>query len=59
MFDATLKNAVSKAVSDSCKSEYVTKEELESVLYKSLQKLFSDRDFKRLINEIVKEYDKK
>lgn len=55
MFNKTLEEAVSKAVSNSCNSDYVTKEELESVLYSALTKIFEDRDFIRFVDEKLSE----
>lgn len=54
----TIEFAVKKAVSASCKSDVVTKDELEVVLAEALTKILSDRDFTRLVREIIKDYNK-
>lgn len=58
MIYSTIEQTVKKAVSDSCKSDTITREELEAVLTASLTKILSDRDFARLVREIIKDYNK-
>lgn len=55
MFDSTIESAVKNAISDSCNSDTVTKEELEHVLTASLLKIFNDRDFVRFVDEKLSE----
>lgn len=58
MIHSTIKYAVKKAVSETCESDVITKDDLEVVLTKSLTKILTDRDFTRLIREIIEDYNK-
>lgn len=55
MFISTVKKAVANAVSNTCKSDVIRKEELETVLTNALVKIFTDRDFARFIDEKISE----
>lgn len=58
MIRHTIESTVKRAVLDSCKSDVITKDELEVVLTESLTKILSNRDFTRLVREIIKDYDR-
>lgn len=58
MIHSTIEYAVKKAVSETCESDVITKDDLEVVLTKSLTKILTDRDFTRLIREIIEDYNK-
>ena len=58
MIHSTIEYAVKKAVSETCESDVIAKDDLEIVLTKSLTKILTDRDFTRLIREIIEDYNK-
>lgn len=55
MFNSTIEAAVRKAISDSCYSNTITREELETALTSCLVKIFNDRDFVRFVDEKLSE----